>query len=402
MKVEHAYIPYGAYWSTPFVRWQGSFAHLHSFRFAAYVAKQELARRDITPEQFDFGVLGSTIPQPNCFYGLPWVTGLVGADHITGPTINQACATSVRCLQVAAQEISDHDAHCALVITCDRTSNGPTLIYPNTKNPGAAADTENWVLDNFAKDPYAGEAMVSTAENVAKRYQISTSQQHEVVIRRHEQYSQALSEQFHARFMSLPFAVPDQRLRKTIGPIDGDEGIYPSTAEKLATLKPVMENGSVTLGGQTHPADGNAALVICNRDKARELSADSKVEIRLVGFGQARTEKAYMPYAPIPAARQALSAAGLTMNDVTAVKTHNPFAVNDIVFAHEMGFALEQMNNYGCSLIWGHPQGPTGLRAVIELIEELVLRGGGYGLFSGCAAGDSAMAAVISVSDTQH
>ncbi|MCK9381422.1 MAG: hypothetical protein M0P95_17990, partial [Sulfuritalea sp.] len=81
-----------------------------------------------------------------------------------------------------------------------------------------------------------------------------------------------------------------------------------------------------------------------------------------------------------------------------AVKTHNPFAVNDIAFARATGFPLEKMNNYGCSLIWGHPQGPTGLRSVIELIEELVLRGGGVALFGGCAAGDSGMAVVLRVS----
>ena len=87
------------------------------------------------------------------------------------------------------------------------------------------------------------------------------------------------------------------------------------------------------------------------------------------------------------------------MQDLKAVKTHNPFAVNDIFFARETGFPLEKMNNYGCSLVWGHPQGPTGLRSIIEMIEELVLAGGGYGLFTGCAAGDSAVAVVLKVGD---
>ena len=73
--------------------------------------------------------------------------------------------------------------------------------------------------------------------------------------------------------------------------------------------------------------------------------------------------------------------------------------LNDIVFARELGIDPMGMNNYGSSLVWGHPQGPTGLRSVIELIEELVSRGGGYGLFSGCAAGDSAMAVVLQVDD---
>ena len=109
-----------------------------------------------------------------------------------------------------------------------------------------------------------------------------------------------------------------------------------------------------------------------------------------------------MPMAPVPAARAALKAAGLEFKDVHAVTTHNPFAVNDIVFNRETGFPLEKMNAYGCSLIWGHPQGPTGMRSVIELIEELVLRGGGTGLFTGCAAGDSAMALALRVSDKRR
>jgi acetyl-CoA acetyltransferase len=104
-----------------------------------------------------------------------------------------------------------------------------------------------------------------------------------------------------------------------------------------------------------------------------------------------------MPEAPIDAARRALAAADSTIEQMEAIKTHNPFAVSDLVFAKETGVDAEGMNNFGCSLIWGHPQGPTGLRSMIELIEELALRGGGYGLFTGCAAGDSAMAAVIQV-----
>jgi len=78
-------------------------------------------------------------------------------------------------------------------------------------------------------------------------------------------------------------------------------------------------------------------------------------------------------------------------------QTHNPFAVNDLYFAREMDVRLEDMNNYGSSLIFGHPQGPTGARLIMEMIEELVLLGGGYGLFSGCAAGDTAAAIVVKV-----
>ncbi|MDP6342240.1 MAG: thiolase family protein [Alphaproteobacteria bacterium] len=396
-----AEIPYGAYWSTPFAKWQGSLAGLHSVEFAAHVARDELAKRDIDPETIDYGVLGLTVPQRQSFYGAPWFTGMVGAPQAGGPTIMQACATSARCLLAGAQEIEDGMATKALVATCDQVSNGPQIYYPNAKGPGGTGKSENWTLDNMAADPLGGHSMLQTAENVAEKNQITTARQHEVVLRRQEQDRDALADDraFHKRYMSLPFEVPSPNYRKTATTMDGDEGIRESSAEGLAGLRPVLPEGTVTFGGQTHPADGNACVMVTDADSAAEMSSDPGVRVRLLGFGLARVELAYMPEAPIPAARRALAAAGLEIDAIEAIKTHNPFAVNDIVFAKETGVDVMAMNNYGCSLIWGHPQAPTGLRSIIELIEELALRGGGLGLFTGCAGGDTAMAAVVSVED---
>jgi len=399
--MENSYIPYGAYWATPFARWQGSFAGLHALEFAAAVARDELAKRKIDPAAtFDHAILGTTIPQNMSFYGLPWVTGMIGAPDVGGPTVNQACATSARCLAMADQEVRDGQAGCVLVITADRCSNGPHLYYPAPEGPGGTGAHEDYVLDNFGRDPYAGCAMVDTADNVARKFGISTAYQNEITLQRYQQYADATADDcaFLRRFMTLPFNVPDAKFRKTRGTLAGDEGIVNTTAEGLAKLKPVRPEGSVTFGGQTHPADGNAAIIVTTESRAQDLSAKPHVKIRLAGFGQARTDKAHMPYAPIPAARRALEDAGLKLSDIAIAKSHNPFIVNDIVFAQETGFDLARLNNYGCSLVWGHPQGPTGLRAIIELIEELEIRGGGNGLFMGCAAGDSAMAVVVEVS----
>jgi acetyl-CoA acetyltransferase len=396
-----AEIPYGAYWSTPFARWQGSLAHLHSVTFAAAVARDELARRAIDPGVFDYGVLGTSVPQKHAFYGLPWLMGLIGAGQAGGPTLAQACATGARCLLAGAQEIEAGMATTALLVTCDRTSNGPHLYYPNPGAPGGTGEHENWVLDNFACDPLGGHTMLQTAENVARKHGVDTAEQHAVVLRRCAQYAMATADDsaFLKRFMTLPFAVPDARYRKTVTTLAGDEGLTLSTADGLARLRPVQPDGTVTFGGQTHPADGNAGLVLTTPERARELARDPAVRIRLRGFGLARTDLAYMPEATIPATRRALEMAGLAIGDLAAIKSHNPFAVNDIVFARATGCDLMAMNNYGSSLVWGHPQGPTGMRSIIELIEELVLRGGGHGLFQGCAAGDTAMAVVLTVGD---
>jgi acetyl-CoA acetyltransferase len=179
--------------------------------------------------------------------------------------------------------------------------------------------------------------------------------------------------------------------------VEADEGIHPTDAEGLARLRPVVPDGSVTFGTQTHPADGNAGMIVTGREQAQRLARDPAVTIRLLAFADARVERGRMPKATVAAARRALETAGCSPADCRAIKTHNPFAVNDVFFCRELGLAPDRINAYGSPLVYGHPQAPTGLRLVIELIEELVIAGGGLGLFSGCAAGDSAMAVVIQV-----
>lgn len=397
-------IPYGAYWASPFAKWQGSLAHLHSLRFAAHVTKHALAKRNIAPDVFDFGVLGTTVPQKGAFYGLPWLMGEAGAEHVGGPTINQACATGVRIMEVATSEILAGRATVALAVATDRTSNGPHIYYPAPNRTGGTGEHENWVLDNFMRDPYAKLAMVETAENVARKHNVGTAEQNAVTMRRYEQYAEATANDamFLRRFMDLPFDVPDERFAMVGGQLNGDEGVHPTTADKLAGLKPVMQGGTVTYGTQTHPADGMAAMVVTTADRAKELSTDPNIEIRILSYGQARVDRGYMPEAPVPASRAALEGAGIAASDLAAIKSHNPFVINDIVFARHFNLDVMTMNNFGCSLVWGHPQGPTGVRGVIELIEELVMRGGGLGLFQGCAAGDTGMAVVLSVTDRRR
>jgi acetyl-CoA acetyltransferase family protein len=396
-----AYIPYGIYWSSPFAKWQGALANLNALPLAASVGKQALAARGFDMAQIDLAILGITNPQTGSFYGLPYVTGMMGIDRVAGPTVQQACATSVRALQMAAQEVVCGTASSALLVMADRQSNGPVLYYPDASAPGGNGISEHWVLDNMGHDPYAKNPMLQTGENVAARYGISTAEQHDLKLHRYTQYLQALADDraFQKRYM-VDAPISDAKFRKQTGVLSADEGIFPTTAEGLAKLKPVKEGGTVTFGGQTHPADGNAGAIVTTRDLARAASANPHIEIEILGFGQARVEPGYMPMAPSPAAFNALKNAGLAVGDIHAIKTHNPFAVNDIALARDLGFAWEKMNNYGSSIIWGHPQAPTGLRAIIELVEELVLRGGGVGLFTGCAAGDSGYATILRVTDS--
>ncbi len=398
---ENVEIPYRAYWSTPFAKWQGPFSGLHSIRFAAEVAKRELAQRQIIPGAFDHAVLGVTIPQWRGFWGAPWMMSMVGADGVPGPTVVQACQTGPRSLIAAALEVQSGGATRSLVVTCDRMSNGAFVTYPGDGGWGGLPKTEAWTVDNFLEAPDLGHPVVETAENVARRWQISREEQHDVVLVRYNQYQDALANHraFHRRFMTLPFDVPDAKFGSVAATILGDVGVTATSREALDCLEPAGADRTVTHASQTHPADGNAAIVVTSASEVAELTADIGLRIRIRGFGQARAEPAYMPVAPVAAARIALARAGIDIAEINAIKSHNPFVVNDIVFARETGVPVEKANNYGSSLIFGHPQGPTGTRLMIELIEELVMRGGGLGLYHGCAAGDAGFAVVFEVDD---
>jgi len=398
---ENVEVPFGCYWSSPFAKWQGSLQHLHSMKFAAHVAKAELKRRDIAPDVFDYGALGMTIAQFQSFYGAPWPLHEIGLKHVVGPTMTQVCSTGARVVLAGAEEIQVGLASCGLILATDRTSNGPHMYYPAPRGPGGTGQTEDQMLYNFSNDAIGGHSMLETAEYVARKYQITTEEQHELVLMRYVQYQDALKDdrRFLRTFMTLPFPVPKPDFKGEEGAMEADEGIFPTTKEGLARLKPITDGGTVTYGGQTHPSDGTCAMILTTPEKARELSRDPNVRIRFRAFGQGRVDTAQMPLAPIAAAKKVLANAGLKITDMNAIKSHNPFAVNDIAFAKETGYPLEHMNNYGCSLIWGHPQGATAMRLIIELIEELKEKGGGLGMFQGCAAGDSSLAAIVEVSD---
>jgi acetyl-CoA acetyltransferase len=249
-------------------------------------------------------------------------------------------------------------------------------------------------MDSFERDPATGESMLATAERVAAEGGFAKSQLDELTVRRHEQYEDALAaDRAFQRPWMVPIAVGSGR-RAT--EIEADHGVRPATAEGLAGLEAVRPDGVVSYGSQTHPADGAAGMIVTTAAVARDVGVQGPLA-RVLASGFARVAPGTMPKAPVPAARAALRDAGLDLADVHVIKTHNPFVVNDLWFARETGVDAAAMNPYGCSLVYGHPQGPTGARGIVELLHALRERGGGRGLFTGCAAGDTGAALVVEV-----
>jgi len=391
-----AYIPYRGYFSSPFARWQGSMANENSIVLAAETAKRWLAEKNWDAKIFDYLFLGITVHQPHGFYGGPWAAAMMGATGIPGVLVSQACSTSTIAIYQASMGVETDLFKTPICLMTDRCSNGPHAIWPNPVGPGGQVISEDWLMDNFNRDPWAREAMIKTAENVSKEAGITREQCDAVTLRRYQQYRDGLADDraFQKRYM---FPVMLKVSKKQTVMLEADEGVMETTAEGLAGLRPVLPDGVHTFGAQTHPADGHCAITVTTREKAKELSADPKVQIQILSYGYARTKPAYMAAAVYPAVQMALENAGISAADAKAIKTHNPFAANDIFLADKLGIDVNSINNYGCSLIFGHPQGPTAGRLIIEGIEEVVMAGGGYMLFGGCAAGDTAAAMVVKV-----
>jgi acetyl-CoA acetyltransferase len=180
---------------------------------------------------------------------------------------------------------------------------------------------------------------------------------------------------------------------ETLG-LKDDEGVKKITLDRLNRLKPINKDGYHSIGNVTYPADGHCGILVSNKEYADECS---DVKVQILSYGYSRCEKSLMPLASIDATKMALKNANISIDQVKVINQHNAFVVNDIAFADAFGIDVFNMNNYGSPLVYGHPQSPVLSRLTIEAIEELVEKGGGYGLIAGAAGGDTGAAMIIKV-----
>jgi len=392
-----AFIPYGGYYSTPFIRWNGSLKGENPIVLGAATARRWFEAKNIDPTVLDFLYFGQTITTPLTFFGHVYSAAVIlnRVKDIPALGLNQVCTTSVTSLALAANDVEMGINGTVFCLSVDRTSNHSFVVSPNSKT--GSLDIENIVIDNFNRDPSpgAGLKMYQTAEAVAKEVGITREECDEVTLLRYEQYQDALANDraFQKRYM---FPVELKQGKKVVL-IEADEGVTSTSRESLAKLKPMEEGGVLTFGSQTHPADGNCGIIVTSKEKAKELSADPNITVQILSYASLRVAAGRMAGAPAPALKKATEAAGIKISDLSQVKTHNPFIVNDINTSKQLNIDQKIINNYGSSMVYGHPQAPTAGRAIIELIEALAIQGGGYGAFTGCAAGDIAASMVIKV-----
>lgn len=386
-------IPYGTWGSSYFPAWQTSpLAEVNIGQFAGESMARIMALRKTPVSHLDYLVIGSTVPWHWKFWNATVVASCMG-KRVPGFQMEQACATGLQAIMLAGSQVQGGASRVTGVLTFDRTSDSPVGVFPERRNyRRTMAISDVW--DNFGFDPATGQAMLTSAGNVARKHKIEKKEVDELTAFRYEQYFKGKESGFHARV-----AVPLELLNvqgKPVGTISEDVGVKKITLETLRGMREL--ESCVTGGTQTHAADGMATMLVADVEKAKEISRKPEVQIEIIAKAEVRVGPALMPEAPAVAVKKILEQTGLSIDDMAVVKDHNPFAINDAVFSKVMNYDWRKMNNNGCPLVFGHPQGPTLTRVTIEALEEAVDLGGGYVLIFGCAAGDVGIAAIFRVS----
>jgi acetyl-CoA acetyltransferase len=390
--LSRARIPYGTWGSSYFPAWQTSpLAQVNIGQFAGESMARLLSLRGVQKTELEYLVIGSTIPWHWKFWTAPLVSSCMG-HRVPGYHMEQACATGLQAVLLAGAEVDNEGADVVGVLTFDRTSDSPVGVFPERRaheRTQAIAD----VWDNFGFDPATGNAMITAAGITARKYKASRRETDDVAYLRYQQYFEAKDSGFLDRVL-IPFDVLNVQGRP-LGRVDDDYGVRELTMDGLRAMREL--DTCVTGGTQTHASDGMSGLIVSTAERAKELSPRPEIDISFVAKTEVRTHPSLMPEAPAFAVQKVLDKTGLTMADMAVVKNHNPFAVNDVIFAQLLEYDWREMNNTGCPLVWGHPQGPTLTRVLIEALEEAVDLGGGHVLIFGCAAGDVGIASILKV-----
>ncbi len=389
----NARIPYGTWGSSFFPAWQTSaLAEVNIGQFAGEAMNRILGKRRVSTDRLDYLVIGSTVPWHWKFWNAPLVASCVGR-RIPGFHVEEACATGLLATLAAGAEVQMGAAEVVGVLTFDRTSDSPVGVFPERRAYQRTVPLAD-VWDNFAFDPATSGAMIASAGKAARKHGVDRREVDEVALLRHEQYF-AARESGALDNVLVPLDVLNIQGRP-LGRIDDDLGVRRITAGELAAMREL--DTCVTGGTQTHASDGMATLLVTTPEKAKEISARPEVDIQFVAKSEVRSAPSLMPEAPVIAVRRLLDRTGLSMDDIAVSHSHNPFAVNDVIAGKVLECDWRDMNKTGCSLVWGHPQGPTLTRTLIEALEEAVALGGGYVLIFGCAAGDVGTSALFKVS----
>jgi acetyl-CoA C-acetyltransferase len=325
------------------------------------------------------------------------VAVLAGLGDVPGVTVNRYCSSSLQTIRMAYHAIKAGEGDCFIaagVETVSRYASGASDLAPNPIFAEAGQRTalrsqggqDVWSPQAGLPDMYI--AMGQTAENVVEVENVSREEMDRFGVRSQNLACDHVDNGFFEREIT-PLTLPDGTV------VSKDDGPRPGTSyEAVSQLKPVFRpDGKITAGNACPLNDGAAAVLVMSDTKAKQLGLTPLA--RIVSSGVSGLDPEIMGLGPIEACRQALSRAGMSIDQIDLVEINEAFAAQVLPSAKHLGIPMEKLNVHGGAIALGHPFGMTGARIMTTLINGLQWEDKTYGMESMCVGGGQGMAMIV-------
>ncbi|ABQ92685.1 acetyl-CoA C-acyltransferase family protein [Roseiflexus sp. RS-1] len=360
---------------------------------AAQVVREAVRRAGVEPTEIGQVVFGNIIHTDGHDHYLARVAGVKGGLPVDVPalTLNRLCGSGLQAIISAAQTIMLGDADAAVAGGAESMSRSPywahAMRWGARMNDVAMVDAMVAALS----DPFDDVHMGVTAENVARKWEITREDQDALAVESHKRAAAAIAE---GRFKDqiLPVEI---KVKGGVQMFDTDESVRPDTSlEKLAKLRPVFDKqGTVTAGNASSINDAAAAVVLMERSVAEQRGY--KPMGRLVGYSVVGVDPKYMGIGPVPAVRKVLERTGLSIDDIDLFELNEAFAAQALAVIRELDLPMEKVNPNGSGISLGHPIGATGAILTVKALYELQRTGGRYACVTMCIGGGQGIAAIF-------
>jgi acetyl-CoA acetyltransferase family protein len=378
---------------TPMGEYVGALKDISAIELGAIAARAALESTGVEANEVDHTIMGNALQTSgDAIYGARHVALKAGVpSDRPALTVNRLCGSGIQAIVSGAQMIQLGEAQVCLVGGMESMSQAPHVIRGARAGfalgQGKLEDSLMVaLLDTFCNTPMAG-----TAENLARKFEMSRAEQDQYAWRSQQSAKRALDDGFFAEEI-VPVEV---KTRKGPTLFDRDDHMRPETTlEGLAKLRPAFsKDGFVTAGNASGIVDGAAALVIA--DEKYVQAGKSQPIGRIVSWAYVGVEPEIMGIGPVPASLQALEKANLKISDMDLIEVNEAFAAQYLAVEQELGLDREKTNVNGGAIALGHPLGATGTRLVLTLLRELGRRGGRYGLATACIGGGQGIAMIV-------
>ena len=366
---------------------KGSLIDCRPDDLGAYVADEVLKQvPQLDRGQIDDVICGCALPGGEQGHNLGRIISILAGIGAPGTTVNRYCSSSLQAVRMAFHAIKADEGSAFLCVGVESSTRSPLGVFADqleTHNPRLfPANKEGF--------PDAYMAMGVTAENVADKYGITREEMDQYALQSHLRAVLATKDGIFAReIIPVPLA-------SGIAMTEDDGPRPDTTLEKLATLRPVFRKGGRVTAGNSCPLnDGAAAAVVMSRARASELGITPIA--RIISTGLSALEPELMGLGPIESSRQALSRAGMTIDDIDVVEINEAFAAQVIPSARGLGIDPfgDKLNPHGGAIALGHPFGMTGVRILATLLNDLRTRDQTIGLETMCVGGGQGMAMIV-------